>query len=128
MKCKLDYFKPNGTWYATYEYQSTDNIVWHAISELRMLHKERKMPGLLDGHSNFHTLISIDDETPVLLSGDITVEEEGIYTMEIITRKTTNPEKVVRYARFVMTGDNLDEILRCMYETMYSQRKRGSDG
>lgn len=54
----LDYFKPSGKWYASGVLQMGTNNLWEVVGRARNLMKEKKLPGLVEGHSDFDVLVT----------------------------------------------------------------------
>ncbi len=58
MLIKLTYYKENGKYYSTGEYETRRDLLFEVWSEVRDMLEDGKLPGLVDGHSPF--IISVD--------------------------------------------------------------------
>lgn len=70
MRVHLTYFKQTGKAYADESYESEWDNLLDIHREVRNMHAARKLPGLVEGHSNFIVLIqvpSFDDHYPRLI-------------------------------------------------------------
>lgn len=86
MLVKLTYFKPSGKFYAEGEYETgvpdedcgwprdiKAPPLWRIFNEVEALKDEKRLPGLIEGHSNFSVLIDVPDHPhrhPHLIPGD----------------------------------------------------------
>lgn len=52
----LLYFRPSGKYYTEGQYKTSSNY-WDAVEEVRLLIKERQLPGLIPNCGQFHVLI-----------------------------------------------------------------------
>jgi len=55
---KLNYFKRNGKYYSSGEYESQKSELYDIFDEVQTLCLYRCLPGLIDGHSDF--IVSVD--------------------------------------------------------------------
>lgn len=61
MKVKLTYFKKNGTFYGSGDYEIDPQPLYMIWEEIEKLLQQGKRPGLVDGHSGFHVLINVPE-------------------------------------------------------------------
>jgi hypothetical protein len=79
---KLTYFKQSGKYYSEGTLQVTTDKAWDIYGIVRNLLKERCLPELVDGHSNFIVHVDIPDGVPAVI-----VEQE--------TQRARGPEGTV---------------------------------
>jgi hypothetical protein len=60
-RVNLTYFKPNGKYYGDGLYNSQKESLWEIFIEVEKMWGERRLPGLMGGHSTFITLIDVPD-------------------------------------------------------------------
>lgn len=78
-RAKLTYFKPSGKWYATTHYK-VNQTVWHnIIEEIKKLKEQRKLPGLMEGHSDFYVLIDLKEGFDYLVPYLLALDNEEEY-------------------------------------------------
>ena len=59
MKIELQYFKPTGKYYSSGDLYVPDNYAMYQVSEkVKALQKYKLLPDLVEGHSDFHVLIT----------------------------------------------------------------------
>ena len=58
---KLDYFKDTGKWYTEGEYETPEKSLYEIWDEVREMMDKGKLPGLIEGHSEFIVLINVPD-------------------------------------------------------------------
>lgn len=61
MRVELTYFKTNGKYYSSGDYKTKKQHLWEIWEEVREMQKEKKLPGLVDGHSEFHITIDVPE-------------------------------------------------------------------
>lgn len=59
MIVKLTYFKPSGKYYSNGEYETTKEHMFDIFDEVNDLLTNKKLPGLVEGHSLFNVLIDV---------------------------------------------------------------------
>jgi hypothetical protein len=64
---KLTYFKQSGKYYSEGTLQVTTDKPWEIYEIVRNLLKERRLPDLIEGHSNFTVHIDIPDGVPAVI-------------------------------------------------------------
>lgn len=72
MKVQLTYFTSLGKYYSECEYETEKKLLHEIWDEAEEMFKQRKRPGLVDGHSDFHVLINVtghEHEHPHLMLG-----------------------------------------------------------
>lgn len=70
MKVMLTYFHLRGKYYAEGEYETDAVHMFQIFEQVDRLRRERKLPGLIEGHSPFIVLVDVPDHEhnhPVLL-------------------------------------------------------------
>lgn len=70
MKVQLTYFRLNGKFYTDGEYDTDVVHLFQIFEQVDRLRRERKLPGLKDGHSPFIVLVEVPDhphDHPALL-------------------------------------------------------------
>jgi intein/homing endonuclease len=67
MRVKLTYFKAwnglGGKYYSEGEYVSEKDHYFDVVEEVRKMHKEGRLPDLVEGHSPYHVLVTTEPET-----------------------------------------------------------------
>jgi len=74
MKIELLYFKPHGKYYSTGELEINEAPMYSVIDYVKRLKEEKKLPGLIEGHSDFHVVITGNGHPrgfPALLLGKL---------------------------------------------------------
>jgi hypothetical protein len=61
MKVKLTYFTPRGKYYTDGEYETEKTNLWEIVEEVNVLARERKLPGLIEGHSQFIVHVDVPE-------------------------------------------------------------------
>ncbi len=61
MKVKLTYFKNDGKYYSTGEYETQWKEMYQIFEQVKKLAELRKLPGLIEDHSYFHVLIDVPE-------------------------------------------------------------------
>lgn len=61
MIVKLDMFKRNGKWYSEGEYETEEKPLYQIWAEVRRMRDERRLPGLIEGHSDFIVSVDVPD-------------------------------------------------------------------
>jgi hypothetical protein len=61
MIVKLEYFKRNGKWYTSAEYNTQKEALYEIWSEVINRRDEGKLWGLIEGHSKFIISISVPE-------------------------------------------------------------------
>ena len=72
LKVKLQYFKESGKYYGEGEIDSYFEHMHDIVSAIKELHRERRLPGLIAGHTRFYTLIDVPEHScncPYLIPG-----------------------------------------------------------
>lgn len=70
MKVKLTYFKDSGKYYSEGEYNSNEKELYEIHDEVRVMIKDKCLPGLMENHSSFIVLVNVpghEHEHPILL-------------------------------------------------------------
>ena len=67
MDVQLTYFKPSGKYYSQGILQVTTDKAWEIYQIVRNLLKERRLPDLTEGHSNFTVHVEIPDGVPAVI-------------------------------------------------------------
>lgn len=86
----LTYFKPNGKFYSNGDYISEKEHLFEIFEEVAQIQKEKKLPGLYEGHSDFAVYIRVPDHPhnhPHLLpalSDDAVARAEAVEQLEKI--------------------------------------------
>ena len=60
-KVKLTYFKQSGKYYSEGEYETNKRYMYEILDEVKDLLRDKQLPGLMVGHSDFITLIEVPD-------------------------------------------------------------------
>jgi hypothetical protein len=60
-KVKLDYFKRSGKWYSDGEYETEKSELFEIWEEVGEMAEKKRLPGLMEGHSDFVVLVSVPD-------------------------------------------------------------------
>lgn len=63
MKVKLKYFDVHGFYFASGEYNSVQKQHWQVCDDVQLMLRERRLPGLADGHSVHYTVL-VETENP----------------------------------------------------------------
>lgn len=67
MLVKLTYFKAwnglGGKYYTEGQYESKKSHYFEVVEEVRRMRDEGHLPGLVEGHSPYHVLVTTDPET-----------------------------------------------------------------
>ena len=61
MKVKLTYFKTTGKYYSEGECETNKEHLHEIFRDIRILSDYKKLPGLVEGHSDFITLIDVPE-------------------------------------------------------------------
>jgi len=61
MKVKLTYFKTSGKYYSDGEYNTTQDTMHGIWQEVRLMRTMGKLPGLVDGCSEFITSVDVPE-------------------------------------------------------------------
>lgn len=61
MKVKLTYFRLRGKYYSEGEYETTRQHLFQIFEEVDLLRRERKLPGLAEGHDRYIVLVDVPD-------------------------------------------------------------------
>lgn len=60
-KVELTYFKQTGKYYTSGEYQTEKTAVYEIFAEVREMFIAGKLPGLVDGASEFYAVVNLPD-------------------------------------------------------------------
>lgn len=66
----LTYFRTTGKFYSEGSYETTVQHLWQIWEEVDRMRRERRLPGLQEGHSNYIVLVDVPDHEhnhPVLI-------------------------------------------------------------
>jgi len=55
----LEYFRESGKWYGMGDYRTRKVHLWEIWEEVQSMLDERKLPGLIEGHSAYHVTIDV---------------------------------------------------------------------
>jgi len=72
-RVELIYFKDTGKYYSEGEYTTHQDALFQIFKEVRVLLRIGKLPGLIDGCSDFHVLVGVPDhphDHPALILND----------------------------------------------------------
>lgn len=67
MDVELTYFKQSGKYYSQGILQVTTDKAWEIYEIVRRLLNEKRLPGLIEGHSNFTVHVNIPDGVPAVI-------------------------------------------------------------
>lgn len=67
MTVKLTYFKQTGKYYSEGAYESLNQYAFEVFNEVKEMLATKRLPDLVEGHSDFIVLVEPEDGPPALI-------------------------------------------------------------